>query len=103
MTRAGIIARRKFRGSFGKNVALFRKRHKCEKCGKNTLRRISLGIWHCTNCNMKMAAKAYLPKVSTIEEILQQEMEKEKIELELNEKHKKSEDSVVKKGQNGSE
>tara|TARA_Y100000310_G_scaffold138289_2_gene137269 strand:- start:64100 stop:64312 length:213 start_codon:yes stop_codon:yes gene_type:complete len=39
-----------------------KKKHKCPGCGKNQVKRISLGIYQCKKCNHKFAGKAYIPK-----------------------------------------
>lgn len=39
-----------------------RAKHKCPDCSKNTLKRMSAGIFYCKNCGMNMAGKAYVPK-----------------------------------------
>jgi large subunit ribosomal protein L37Ae len=35
---------------------------RCPGCGKNQVKRISLGIYQCKKCNHKFAGKAYIPK-----------------------------------------
>ena len=39
-----------------------KKKHKCPECGKNQVKRVSLGIYQCNKCNHKFAGKAYIPK-----------------------------------------
>jgi large subunit ribosomal protein L37Ae len=36
-------------------------RYLCTFCGKNTLKRHSVGIWHCRACRKTMTGGAYLP------------------------------------------
>lgn len=72
MTRAGIISRRKFSGSFGKNKELFRKRHRCAECGKIAVRKLAPGIWKCYSCGIKFAGKAYLPEFEPLKKGLEE-------------------------------
>ncbi|KXB00275.1 hypothetical protein AKJ44_00780 [candidate division MSBL1 archaeon SCGC-AAA261F17] len=44
-----------------------KKPHECPNCGAKKVKRISSGIWKCTRCNVKFAAKAYSPKTREIE------------------------------------
>lgn len=36
-----------------------KKKHKCPKCRYAKVRRISVGIWKCSNCNAKFTSRAY--------------------------------------------
>lgn len=36
-----------------------KKHHKCPKCNYPAVRRLSVGIWHCTKCNAKFTSRAY--------------------------------------------
>ncbi len=38
-----------------------RAKHACPNCLKNTLKRVSAGIWECKKCGLKFAGKAYKP------------------------------------------
>lgn len=44
-----------------------KKSHKCPDCAAIKVKRVSSGIWKCTRCNVKFAAKAYTPKTRKIE------------------------------------
>ncbi|MBL7169458.1 MAG: 50S ribosomal protein L37ae [Candidatus Aenigmarchaeota archaeon] len=39
-----------------------RKNRECPNCLKNSLERLSTGIWKCKKCSYKFAGKAYKPK-----------------------------------------
>ncbi len=36
-----------------------RKNYKCPYCSKVTVKRVSVGIWQCSKCNVKFASRAY--------------------------------------------
>lgn len=36
-----------------------RKKHKCPKCGYAKVKRLSVGIWQCSNCSAKFTSRAY--------------------------------------------
>ncbi len=36
-----------------------RKKQKCPYCGKQGVKRLSKGIWHCRKCNKKFASDTY--------------------------------------------
>jgi large subunit ribosomal protein L37Ae len=44
--------------------------HECPSCHRDSVSRVSSGIWHCSKCNAKFAAGAYSPisKKETSEE-----------------------------------
>lgn len=39
----------------------FKKDRKCPGCLKNSMKRLSPGIWKCGKCGLKMAGKAHRP------------------------------------------
>lgn len=39
--------------------ALTSKRYKCPRCKKFTVKRVSSGIWKCSNCGFEVASDAY--------------------------------------------
>ncbi|MCL5100939.1 MAG: 50S ribosomal protein L37ae [Candidatus Marsarchaeota archaeon] len=44
-------------------------KYKCDLCGKNSVRRVSTGIWHCKYCNATFAGGAYSLKTSAGESV----------------------------------
>ena len=38
-----------------------KKAHECPDCLKGALERVSVGIWKCRKCGLKIAGKAYRP------------------------------------------
>ncbi|MBU2496911.1 MAG: 50S ribosomal protein L37ae [Nanoarchaeota archaeon] len=38
-----------------------KQKHKCLFCGRFTVKRLSVGIFHCTKCKKKFTGKAYWP------------------------------------------
>ncbi|MBW3000020.1 50S ribosomal protein L37ae [Candidatus Woesearchaeota archaeon] len=43
-----------------------RKSHKCPKCSKVGVKRLSKGIWQCKKCDAKFAGRAYSPETTKI-------------------------------------
>ena len=41
-----------------------RERKTCPYCERNTLKRVSAGIWYCKKCKTKFAGAAFFPKSS---------------------------------------
>lgn len=39
--------------------SLSRKKYKCPKCDRYSVRRVQAGIWKCKKCNYKFAGHAY--------------------------------------------
>jgi large subunit ribosomal protein L37Ae len=47
-----------------------KKKHKCPKCGYAKVKRLSAGIWQCSNCKAKFTSRAYtVSKVQTIKSL----------------------------------
>ena len=57
--RFGARYGRKPRAKFGQIEAIQRSKHKCPYCNKIAVKRLALGIWHCTKCEAKFTGKAY--------------------------------------------
>lgn len=55
--RYGTIARKRYVTI----VSGMRRRHECPRCRIKSVRRLSVGIWHCRKCGYKFAGGAYLP------------------------------------------
>lgn len=55
--RYGIKIRRRT-DAIEKNL---RKRHQCPKCLRQSVSRVSTGIWNCRKCGHKFAGGAYVP------------------------------------------
>jgi len=43
-----------------------KKDHRCPECEGNNVERVGSGIWKCTRCGTKFAAKAYRPTVTPV-------------------------------------
>lgn len=56
--RYGTVARRQY----VEIVAGLRSRHECPRCRFSSVRRWSVGVWHCRKCGYKFAGGAYTPK-----------------------------------------
>ena len=57
--RFGTRYGRTLKLKFGKIEVEQRKKHKCPYCAAVQVKRIALGIWSCTKCGAKFAARAY--------------------------------------------
>ncbi len=59
--RFGARYGRRTRQVFARHEANSRAKHKCPKCNKTNVRRVSMGIWQCRSqtCQAKIAGKAY--------------------------------------------
>ena len=55
--RYGTVARRQY----VEIVSGLRSRHECPRCKFDTVKRWSVGIWHCRKCGFKFAGGAYTP------------------------------------------
>lgn len=55
--RYGTVARRQYI----EIVTGLRSKHECPRCKFDTVKRRSVGIWHCRKCNYKFAGGAYTP------------------------------------------
>ncbi len=55
--RYGVSTRKRYRAI----VVEARRKHQCPRCGFNTVRRESVGIWVCKKCGFKFTGGAYTP------------------------------------------
>lgn len=55
--RYGTVARRQYI----EIVSGLRSKHECPRCKFDTVKRRSVGIWHCKKCGYKFAGGAYTP------------------------------------------
>ena len=55
--RYGTVARRQY----VEIVTGLRSKHECPRCRFDTVKRWSVGIWHCKKCGLKFAGGAYTP------------------------------------------
>ena len=55
--RYGTVARRQY----VEIVTGLRSKHECPRCKFDTVKRWSVGIWHCRKCGYKFAGGAYTP------------------------------------------
>jgi len=65
-TRYGVVVRNRVRDIDKMRTGA----HECPTCHRNSVSRVSSGIWECSKCNTKFAAGAYSPisKKETSEE-----------------------------------
>ena len=64
--RLGSRYGRTVRFKLGKVEAEQRKKHKCPYCNYATVKRKTIGIWHCKKCNSDFTNKAYtVGKIAT--------------------------------------
>ena len=57
--RFGARYGRKVRARIEKIESELRQKHLCPYCQKNKVKRVAKGIWECSKCSAKFAAKAY--------------------------------------------
>jgi large subunit ribosomal protein L37Ae len=55
--RYGTVARRQY----VEIVTGLRSKHECPRCKFQTVKRFSVGVWHCRKCGFKFAGGAYTP------------------------------------------
>lgn len=49
--------------------------HLCPECGAKTVNRAGSGIWECSRCGSKFAAKSYSPRYTSLQERIAGEAE----------------------------
>src|SRR6266568_1379860 len=64
--RYGTVTRRQY----VEIVTGLRGKHECPRCMFNTVKRWSVGVWHCRKCGYKFAGGAYTPRTKLAETIL---------------------------------
>jgi large subunit ribosomal protein L37Ae len=69
--RFGARYGRTVKHKFGAVEAMHRKKYKCPYCSKQSVKRISAGIWECKKCGAKIASRAYtVSKKKTVKEMI---------------------------------
>lgn len=53
--------------------------HKCPECGAETVSRAGTGIWECSRCGAKFAARAYTPEITSVQKQIAEESEVSKV------------------------
>lgn len=48
--------------------------HRCPECEAKKVERISSGIWKCSRCGTKFAAKSYAPDTTPIKKLIESEV-----------------------------
>ena len=59
--RLGVRYGRRVRLRIAAAEAGVRKKHICQKCGYEAVKRVSVGIWKCRKCDLIFAGAAYTP------------------------------------------
>ncbi len=59
--RFGVRYGRKIRKAIASIEAQTRAAHKCPRCGRESVKRVGTGIWHCSRCDYTFAGGTYLP------------------------------------------
>ncbi|MDE1850265.1 MAG: 50S ribosomal protein L37ae [Candidatus Micrarchaeota archaeon] len=59
--RYGVSLRKRLKSVMNEKQA----RYKCDVCGKDSVKRVSTGIWACRSCGAKYAGGAYSMKTAT--------------------------------------
>jgi len=57
-TRGGATLRKRWT----RVVSTLKRPHRCPKCSAKRVRRLSVGIWHCTKCGFTFTGGAYQPQ-----------------------------------------
>ncbi len=60
--RFGVRYGRKIRKIVANIEEQTRARHKCPRCGRNSVKREGTGIWHCSRCGYTFAGGTYIPQ-----------------------------------------
>ena len=91
--RFGARYGRRLKERFGKIEKEQRRKQKCPYCSALKVKRIAVGIWGCRGCGVKFAGKAYSvgKKITTKEEIIPQESNDKKQEIQESQKSEISE------------
>ena len=59
--RFGVRYGRTVKQQFGEIEQLHRRYYKCQFCTKESVKRVTRGIWECTSCKVQFTGKAYTP------------------------------------------
>lgn len=57
-TRYGVVVRNRTRDI----MKVRRAKHECPVCHRQSVKRVSSGVWECSKCSAKFAASAYTPQ-----------------------------------------
>jgi len=63
--RYGVRARTRIRDIESQQKA----KHPCPRCGNQTVRRVSTGIWKCRKCDYTFAGGAYIPRTESAQNV----------------------------------
>ena len=62
--RFGARYGRTVRKRIGQIEAEMRRKHRCQNCSSLTVKRVSVGVWKCTKCELTFSGGAYSPSSS---------------------------------------
>lgn len=69
--RYGARAGRKLRQVVSDIEAVQRANHVCPHCQKESVKRLSFGVWECRSCGRKMSGGAYKPVTPQMKQVEQ--------------------------------
>ena len=71
----------RLRAKFGEMEHLKRSSTKCPSCNKDNVKRIAVGIWHCSTCKRSFAGKAFtFTKRKTLQQLQEEIASREAME-----------------------
>ena len=60
--RFGVRYGRKIRKAVASIEEQTRAAHKCPRCGRESVKRVGTGIWHCSKCGYTFTGGTYIPQ-----------------------------------------